>query len=302
MNANADPFVRALTGDAAEQTITLVRSYRAPISDVWDAITTPERIARWYGAISGPPPRRPGDAFEVDLGGGIVRRAVLESCDAPSALACTWWSGDDDPGLVRIRLETAGDGTRLTVQHDRLRSHRMPQYGGGWEHNLVELAGVLGGSAEPAVAGDVRGRRWELLRAHPLHAELRIDAPVGEVWAAWAGADALASWWWTHWDDVAIAADVRPGGAYRIEASRHGIAVSGEFLVVDPGERLAFTWVWTDDEGATRDEAVDVTFAASGAGTTLVVRHTGPWDDGAPADSYRQGWDFVLAELARRFA
>ena len=297
-----DPFIRALTGDETEQTVTVVRTFRASPAEVWDAITTPERIARWYGTIDGPPPRRPGDAFEVDLGGGMVRRAVLETCDAPAGLTYTWWSGDDDPGLVRIRLDAVDDGTRVTVRHDRLRPHRMPQYGGGWEHNLVALAEVVGGPAEQEVAGDVRGRAWELLRAHAMRTELRIDAPVHEVWDAWADADALAAWWWTHWDDVEVEADVRPGGRYRIEASRHGIAVSGEYLVVEPARRLAFTWVWIDDDGASRDEAVDVAFAESGGGTTIVVRHTGPWDDDAPADAYRQGWDFVLAELSRRFA
>lgn len=298
----ADPFVRALTGDDAEQMVTLVRRYRAPVREVWDAITTPERIARWYGTITGPPPRRPGDAFEVELGGGMLRRAALESCEAPSVLAYTWWSGDGDPGLVRIDLEAVGDETRLTVRHDRLRPHRMVQYGGGWEQNLEALVQVLGASTGTVVAGADRAARWELLRAHPLRVELEIDAPVDEVWDAWTTAEALAGWWWSHWDDVAIEADVRPGGAYRIEASDHGIAVEGEYLVVEPGRRLAFTWVWTDDDGASRDEAVEVTFAPSGGGTALTLRHTGPWDDDAPADSYRQGWEFVLGALAKRVA
>ena len=38
MNAE-DPFVRALTGDEGEQTITLVRRFRAPVADVWSALT-----------------------------------------------------------------------------------------------------------------------------------------------------------------------------------------------------------------------------------------------------------------------
>ncbi|WP_127472719.1 SRPBCC family protein [Microbacterium sulfonylureivorans] len=298
MNA-ADPFVRALTGDGSAQAITLIRTFRAPVAEVWDAITAPERIARWYGTITGPTPSRPGDSFMVDLGGGMLRRAVLESCDAPQGLTYTWWSGDDDPGLVRIRLDPDGAGTRLTVQHDRLRPHRMLQYGEGWEQNLVALAEVVGAQVEDA--GGRAPRRWELLRAHPLVLERVIEAPVRAVWDAWAGADGLSAWWWNHWDDVAIVADVRPGGRYRIEASRHGIAVSGEYLAVEPERRLAFTWVWSDADGDSRDEAVDVAFEATGDGATAVtVRHTGPWDDDAPADSYRQGWDFVLAELAGR--
>lgn len=298
---DADPFVRALTGSEEQQTVTLSRLYRATPAELWDAITTPERIARWYGEIVGPVPSRPGDAFEVDLGGGTVRRAVLESCQPPTALTYTWWSGDDDPGLVRLRLEPQGDRTRLTVQHDRLRPHRMPQYGAGWQGNLVALAGLLGGdSGDTAGAGSAV--EWQLLGAHPLRTELRIAAPAERVWDAWASADVLAAWWWSHWDDVRIEADVRPGGRYLIEARRHGMSLSGEYLVVEQGRRIAFTWVWTDDDGASRDEAVDVAFEEDDDATTVVVRHTGPWSDDAPADSYRQGWDFVLGQLSQRLA
>ena len=299
----ADPFVRALTGDETEQTITVSRVYSAPVADVWHAMTTPERIARWYGTIVGGPPRRAGDRFEVDLGGGVVRRAVLEDCEPPTALVYTWWSGDDDPGLVRIRLDALADAqTRMTVQHDRLRPHRMLQYGAGWESNLVSLAAAVGAPDETDVPVEQRAQRWDLLRSHALRMQLPIAAPVDEVWAAWADGDALASWWWTHWDDVSVEADVRPGGSYRITAPSHGISVSGEYLLVEPGSRLAFTWVWTDDDGSTQDEAVEVRFQATDAGTTVDLRHTGPWGDEAPADSYRQGWDFVLGVLARRLS
>jgi uncharacterized protein YndB with AHSA1/START domain len=295
-----DGFVRALTGDAEAQTVTLVRSYRSPIGEVWNALTSPERIARWYGTIVGPVPRVAGDAFQVDIGGGMVRRAVLEGCEAPAGLMYTWWSGDDDPGLVQIRLEGIGDETRVSVQHDRLRPHRTIQYGAGWEQNLVALAGVVGATSAGEVSTAARPERWEVLQAHPLHLELEIDAPVAAVWDAWSSAGALAEWWWNHWPDVTIAADVRAGGEYRFDAPEHGFTVSGEYLVVEPRRRLAFTWVWTDEDGALRDEAVDVAFRETATGTALVIRHTGPWAESGPAESYRQGWEFVLAELARR--
>lgn len=295
-----DPFVRALTGDEGEQTITLIRRFRAPVADVWSALTTAERIARWYGTITGPAPAKVGDRFEVDIGGGAVRRALLEECRAPVALAYTWWSGDDDPGLVRIRLEAVGDETRMSVQHDRLRPHRMVQYGGGWEENLVALAAAVGAPGEAGVPAAERSGHWQQLQEHPLRLEFAIEAPVAAVWDAWSSADALATWWWNHWADVTISAEVRPGGEYRIDAPEHGFMVSGEYLVVDPRRRLAFTWVWTDEDGALRDEAVDVTFRETQSGTALVIRHTGPWGTDGPAESYRQGWEFVLAELARR--
>ena len=36
-----------------------------------------------------------------------------------------------------------------------------------------------------------------------------------------------------------------------------------------------------------------------GAGTTITIRHTGPWSTDEPVESYREGWSFVLAALAR---
>jgi len=296
---STDPFLRALTGDADEATVTLRRRYRATPAQVWDAITTPERIARWFGTIVGAAPARPGDEFLVDIGGGRVRRAVVDGCDAPRALAYTWWSGDDDPGAVRIRLSAVGDGdTELTVTHDRLRPHWTVAYGAGWEASLAALDGALGAPIEPTGGAP----RWELLRARPLEVTVRLDAPRGRVWDAFTTVPGLSSWWWNHWDDVEVQADVRVGGAYRFAAPAQGVTVAGEYLVVEPARRLAFTWVWTDLDGASADEAVEIVFADAEGGTSIRIRHTGPWESDEPAGAYRQGWEFVIGALGRALA
>ncbi|GAA1935084.1 hypothetical protein GCM10009775_28740 [Microbacterium aoyamense] len=287
-----DPIVRALTGDAAQQTVSLAREYRAAPAEVWHAITTPERIARILGALTGPVPTAPGDVFHIDIGGERVRRAELMKCAAPYELAYTWWSGDDDPGSVRIRLTPTGDGTRVTITHDRLRPHWTGGYGAGWEASLAALAEVLGSPAAIAPAAD-----WSLLQERPLELTLRMEAPRDRVWDAWTTSSGLATWWWSHWTGVEIIADVRVGGAYRFAAPAQGMAVAGEYLVVDPLERLAFTWVWSDDDGVSVDEAVEVMFAEDAGGTALTVRHTGPWPSDEPVESYRQGWEFVLGAL-----
>jgi uncharacterized protein YndB with AHSA1/START domain len=275
--------------------VTLRRRYRATPDEVWSALTTPERIARWFGTISGPAPTRPGDEFRVDIGGGRVRRARVDGCDAPSALAYTWWSEDDEPGAVRIRLQAVGDvETELTVTHDRLSPTWTVGYGAGWEASLTALATALGDAVEQTDAVP----RWELLRARPLTLSAHLDAARDRVWEAWTTERGLASWWWNHWDGVEVAADVRVGGGYRFSAPAQGLTVVGEYLVVEPRERLGFTWVWTDDDGSSLDEAVEVTFAEAGRGTTITVRHTGPWASDEPVESYRQGWEFVLAALA----
>lgn len=132
-----------------------------------------------------------------------------------------------------------------------------------------------------------------------LRMEQVIPAPVGRVWAAWTTPDGLRRWWWNHWPDVEIEVDARVGGTYRFAAPNAGIVVSGTYLDVLEPYRLVFTWEWTDDDGTQAGETVDVLFAASDRSTLLTLTHSGPWSDAAPAESYRQGWAFVLDALEK---
>lgn len=131
-----------------------------------------------------------------------------------------------------------------------------------------------------------------------------IPASRQQVWTAWTTPEGLASWWWHTWKGVGYAVDARPGGDYRIEAPVQGIGVRGTFRVVQPTERLVFSWIWFDiDDGRTvvqpADE-VEVRLAAEGEATRVLLRHTGPWTTPDAADDYRQGWAFVLDALAAR--
>ena len=56
------------------------RTYDAPIEDVWDACTDPERLRRWYVPVTGD--LRAGGTFEqVNMGSGTIL-----VCDAPNLL------------------------------------------------------------------------------------------------------------------------------------------------------------------------------------------------------------------------
>ncbi|MCT9820193.1 SRPBCC domain-containing protein [Microbacterium sp. W1N] len=138
------------------------------------------------------------------------------------------------------------------------------------------------------------------MTGHPLRAiEIEVDlpAPPEVVWRSLTTPDGVAAWWWDHWDDVRIAVDARPGGAYRFAAPGAGIAVSGRYLTVDAPHRLAFTWVWEDDDGSTRDESCDLHLTEAPTGCRLSLRHTGPWPDETPGEDYREGWLFTLGRL-----
>ena len=205
----------------------------------------------------------------------------------PTALAYTWWSGDDDPGLVRIRLEPIGEAeTRLTVQHDRLRPHRMIQYGGGWEQNLVALAARRRRRRrEPACRGAVARPAVGAAAGAPAAARARRSTHRSRaVWDAWSSAEALAA---LVVDPLGRRDDRRRRPARRRVPDR-GVPARDRGLGGVPRRRAASAGSPSPGSGRTttarrRDEAVDVTFRETPTRhRRWSVRHTGPWDTDAP--------------------
>jgi uncharacterized protein YndB with AHSA1/START domain len=133
--------------------LTLVRRIKARPSIVFDALTTVEGIANWWGPDAGPVL-----AAEIDpqVGGRFrVRFRMLDGSEhessgeyvevvKPERLSMTWrWTGGvEDPGesLLEFRLRAVADGTELTLTHSRLhdeetrRSHEH-----GWTGALDKL-------------------------------------------------------------------------------------------------------------------------------------------------------------------
>ena len=106
---------RIAAGEA--RTIRLQRDYDAPIEDVWDALTNPERIGRWFLPISGDYRLGGRYQFEGNAGGEIL------ACERPNRLKVTWAYGeptnDDAASEVEVRLI---DGQRWS-DPVRLRAH-----------------------------------------------------------------------------------------------------------------------------------------------------------------------------------
>jgi uncharacterized protein YndB with AHSA1/START domain len=49
---NAEPNGR-ITREGDQRVLTITRVFRAPIEDVWAAVTEPERLVRWIGTFTG---------------------------------------------------------------------------------------------------------------------------------------------------------------------------------------------------------------------------------------------------------
>jgi uncharacterized protein YndB with AHSA1/START domain len=137
-------------GDA--KAVILEREYDAPIEDVWDALTNPERIGRWFLPISGDYRLGGSYQFEGNAGGEI------RECDRPNRLKVTWVYGpvnsDADISEVELRLSRAGDNrTRFVLEHTAVVPEEFwAMYGPGavgvgWEGGFLGLALHLTGGS-----------------------------------------------------------------------------------------------------------------------------------------------------------
>jgi uncharacterized protein YndB with AHSA1/START domain len=141
--------------------VRLRRTYPAAIDEVWDALTDPERIGRWFLPISGDFRVGGHYQFEGNAGGTIV------ACERPHRLAATWAYMDTgnpaDVSEVVVRLtEAGGAATTLELEHTAVVPDEMwEQFGPGavgvgWEGGLLGLELHLrGGSVGDPIAWQV---------------------------------------------------------------------------------------------------------------------------------------------------
>ena len=170
--------------------IRLERDYDAPIEELWDAITNPDRISRWFLPISGD--YRVGGRYQLEgnAGGEIV------ACDRPNRLKVTWVYGEaaseTDVSELELRLSSLDpDTTRFELEHtavvpDEMWSEYGPgAVGVGWDQGLLGLTLHLrGGSVGDPIA-------WQLSAEGRAFATRSSEA-WGEANRA-AGADAEAA-------------------------------------------------------------------------------------------------------------
>jgi uncharacterized protein YndB with AHSA1/START domain len=125
-----------------------------------------------------------------------------------------------------------------------------------------------------------------------LEVEMRVDAPPHVVFAYFTDPDK-----YRRWKGVRAELDPRPGGGFRVDMGPNGW-VAGEYVEVDPPNRVVFTWGWENDPavppGTTR---VEVTFLADGEATLVRLRHSG-FSTEAARNQHEQGWLHLLARLA----
>lgn len=139
--------------------------------------------------------------------------------------------------------------------------------------------------------------------------ERTFDAPRALVWQAFTDPKLVPRWWGKHdTTTIVVEMDVRPGGRWRYisrAADRDDVVFYGEYLEIDPPERLSWTFMF-DVEGLGPQGGPEThTFEDLGGRTRIrSVGHMGSADviEGALATGMVDGaietWDRLEALLA----
>ena len=174
--------------------VIAARTFDASIGDLWDALTNPDRIPRWFLPVTGD--LHQGGRFQLqgNACGDILR------CEPPRHLAVTWEFGAE-VSWVSVQLNEEGAGrTRFVLEHvahdsDHFRTFGPGATGVGWD-----LA-IAAGLARHLASGEA---------VDPQQAEAWTMSDEGKIFIA-RSSDA--------WCQAAIAAGVREADA-RAAAAR----------------------------------------------------------------------------------
>jgi uncharacterized protein YndB with AHSA1/START domain len=103
--------VRSGSRDGAPtKVVAAARTYATTPEDLWDAVTSAERIGRWFLPITGD--LRLGGRYQLHGNAG----GLIEACDPPRHLAVTWEYGGQVSWLT-LDVAPDGDGARLELEH-----------------------------------------------------------------------------------------------------------------------------------------------------------------------------------------
>ncbi|MDP9822980.1 SRPBCC family protein [Nocardioides massiliensis] len=136
--------------------IVFERTFRAPITAVWAAITESDRLARWIGTWTGDPSSG-SVVFRMTAEGEDVPAEVfiIRACEPPRLLAVSSGTdGDGEPFDLRLELsEDAGTAT-LTFSQALADPELAANVGPGWEYYLDRLVAAEADAEVAAIRFD----------------------------------------------------------------------------------------------------------------------------------------------------
>ncbi len=146
--------------------LTIERTFRATIEDVWASLTEPERVARWFGTIDGV--QLPGQTITITMTyeeGNPAGPARIIECDPPNGFLIET-EGMGDPWRLQVELEETNGVTTIPFTHHLPDDLDAADFGPGWEFYADRHNAAFNGNAMPDWETD---RYQQLLGPHYDH-------------------------------------------------------------------------------------------------------------------------------------
>jgi uncharacterized protein YndB with AHSA1/START domain len=126
----------------------------------------------------------------------------------------------------------------------------------------------------------------------------QLPAPIGEVFRWWTAPELLAEWM-TPIGQAEAQIDLRVGGVLRIVMKGDGRVIehTGEYLEIDPPNRLVFTWISPYTGNTPSVITVELQRAGEDATDLHLVHARLPHN---AARSHGEGWGAMLDRLRGR--
>lgn len=121
--------------------------------------------------------------------------------------------------------------------------------------------------------------------------EIRIEARPETVFSFLVDADKMI-----RWMGSVATLDARPGGQFSVLVAGNHQA-TGEYLEVDPPNRVVFTFGWENEGAAIRPggSLIEITLEPDGASTVLRFKHSSVPESTVADHTF--GWEHYLGRL-----
>lgn len=128
--------------------LEMTRTLAASPERVWHALTDPVALAAWFwphlhNTVETDP--RVGGRYRIaGPAAGIAVGGEYLEVDPPKRLVFTWrWEGEEEQSRVTVDLQPAGEGTTLTLVHDRIADDTTrDRFADGWRDCLERLSAL----------------------------------------------------------------------------------------------------------------------------------------------------------------
>ena len=155
----------AVVREDGEVLLRFERHYDTPATEVWSALTDPDRLARWLGRWTGDPASGQVQLTMTEEG-APPDTVTIDRCEPPFRLEVTMTTGDG-PWLVTVQLSEDAGHTRLLFTHRLAEPYDASSIGPGWHYYLDRLDAVLAGTPVPT---DFTAYHPRLADAYPVPA------------------------------------------------------------------------------------------------------------------------------------